>query len=120
MEDKAKQIFDEAVEKQGKLAKKLVLGILGGMGVFYAVLGLIFLCIDDATFNEIGMVFSIVGVFLAALGILLYFVIPTKGNYERYKTRVHKYGYMSTFEINAKLAELEERVAALEDEKKDL
>lgn len=119
MEDKAKQTFDETVEKQGKLAKKIVLGVLGGMGIFFAVMGIIFLNLNDDVFHEVGLVFAIMGAFLVALGVLLYFVVPTKGDYEKYKARVQKYGYMNTFEINAKIAELEERIAELEKEKND-
>ncbi len=116
MENKAKEKFEETQEKQAKLAKKIMLGIFGGMGILFAVLGIVFLCLADEFFGarELGTAFLPFGLAMAALGTLLYFVIPTKYNYEKYKARTEKYGMINLFDVNFKVSELEGKVAELE------
>lgn len=112
IESREKEIFDETQEKQAKLAKKLLLGIFVGMGSIFTGLGIILITI----IKEMAIVFLVMGLFMAMLGIILYFAIPTKYNYEKYKMRAKKYGVMNMFELNAKIAELEARIEELEKE----
>jgi len=115
MEDKEKQIFDEMQEKQSALAKKLILGVLGGIGVLFAVIGIVFVSLGGG-FHEVGVVFSIVGTAMLVLGVILFLVIPTKYNYDKYKSYVKKSGGVNVYEMYAKIDELEERISALEKE----
>lgn len=117
MDNLEKQLFEETQEKQSKLAKKLVLGIFGGIGMVFALLGIIFIGIDNDAMQILSIVFLSVGVFMTALGLLLFFVIPTNYSYEKYKLRVNKYGMINIFEINAKIRELEDRIDQLEKDK---
>lgn len=114
-ENREKEIFDEMNAKQAGLAKKLLFGIFTGMGFVFVILGIVFFSV---IIKELGIIFLAMGVFLFVLGIILFFAIPTKYNYEKYKMRTKKYGVMNMFEINAKLAELEERIEELENDKK--
>ena len=115
MENREKEIFDETLEKQAKLVKKVLLGTLCGIGLVFAILGIVFSCVEEATLNEISIIYLIIGFVLILLGIILFFTIPTKYNYEKYKARVKKYGIMNMFELSAKIAELEERIKELEE-----
>ncbi|MDE7455033.1 MAG: hypothetical protein K2M64_04315 [Clostridia bacterium] len=114
IENREKEIFDEAQAKQAGLAKKLLLGIFAGMGFVFAVLGIVLIYV----IKELGITFLAMGLFMIALGIILFFAIPTKYNYEKYKMCTKKYGVVNIFEINAKIAELEARIEELEKDKK--
>lgn len=114
MENKEKEIFDKMQEKQARLAKKMLLGMLCGIGAVFMLLALIFLSVGEPFPREMIIVFLAVGAFLIVLGVILYFAIPTKYSYEKYKARTEKYGVMNVFELNAKLAELEARIEDLE------
>lgn len=109
-ESREKEIFDEMQEKQANLAKRILFGVFVGMGVLFAALGIVFWVI----IKELAIVFLAMGLFMVALGVILFFVIPTKYNYEKYKMRVQKYGLINTFEIHAKIVELEARIEELE------
>ena len=113
MENREKQIFDEMQEKQSKLAKKYLLFVFSGSGIVFSVLALVLFCLN--TVKELPIVFLSIGLFMIVLGIVLFFVIPTKFNYEKYKYRVRKYGYMNVYEMSAKITELEERIEKLEN-----
>ncbi|MDE7328826.1 MAG: hypothetical protein K2N57_03695 [Clostridia bacterium] len=55
---------------------------------------------------------------MIALGFVLYFVMPTKYSYDKYKSKVSKYGIMNIYEMNAKIVELEKRIETLENKDK--
>lgn len=114
MDDKEKQMFDEKQEKQAKLVKKYLLFVFGIMGLIFIIIS-IFLDIE-----ELNIIFLILGAVMILLGIILYLVIPTKYNYNKYKSRVDKFGYINIYEINAKIVSLEERVEELEQKLKDI
>ncbi len=114
MEDRAKEIFEEALKKQAKLAKKTILITFGIIGLLFIVLGIAFMCSADELSKELGITFLGSGGFMAVLGLILFFAIPTKYNYEKYKMRAKKYGAMNVYVLNAKIAELEARVEELE------
>lgn len=112
-EDRAKEIFEETQAKQARIAKKIILGVLSGMGFVFAILGTVFLAMDDL-YKEIGIVFLPMGLAFIALGIILFLAIPTKYSYDKYKVRVQKYGYLNNFAMAAKIDELEARIDELE------
>ncbi len=114
MADRGEEIFNEMQAKQSKLAKKILLGVLSGLGIVFVILGIVFFCLSGSINRELAIAFLVYGLFMLALGIILYFAIPTKYNYQKYKARVEKYGIMNMFDINAKIAELEERIEELE------
>ena len=113
MENREQQIFDETQEKQAKFLKKYFLFFLCGIGIAFTLAAIVLFCLDIA--KEIPIVFLSIGLFMIVLGIILYFVIPTKYNYDKFKTRVQKLGGINVYEMSAKIAELEERIATLEN-----
>lgn len=114
MEDRAKEIFEETQKKQAKLAKKVILITFGIIGLVFIALGIAFMCTADEISYDVGITFLGSGGFMAVLGIILFFAIPTKYDYEKYKMRAEKYGAMNIYVLNAKIAELEARVEDLE------
>lgn len=118
VENRSKEIFEEAQARQAKYAKKAILGVLCGVGVILGILGGVFIILGDI-FGGIGVVYLPVGLALVALGIILYFAIPTKYSYERYRARAQKYGVINIYSLNAKIAELEARIEELEKKNKD-
>ena len=113
MEERGKEIFEELQEKQARLAKKILLATFCAIGFVFAILGIVFIDLNEV-FKLIALVFLPMGIGFIALGIILYFVIPTKYDYDKYKARVEKYGMMNAFDMNAKVAELEARIEELE------
>ncbi|MDE7215801.1 MAG: hypothetical protein K2O08_03235 [Clostridia bacterium] len=116
MEKNEKQIFDEHQEKQSKLLKKYFLCLFCGIGMAFTIVAIILFCIDIE--KEMPIVFISVGLFMLALGIVLYFAVPTKYSYDKYKSRLNKYGLMNIYELNAKIIELEKRIETLENRDK--
>ncbi len=114
LENREKEIFDEVQKKASKLVKKVLLLIFSMIGFLFAFLGIFILLSQDGIYREAGIAFLPMGLVFIALGILLYFVIPTKYNYAKYKTRVQKYGYIDIYSLTAKVCELEARVEELE------
>ncbi len=113
--DLEKQIFNEKWEKQSKLAKKVLLITFMTIGLIFLILGLVLLISINE--KEIGIVYLILGPVFMVIAVITYFAIPNKYNYDKYKKRVDKYGYMNMFEMNAKIIELEERINELENKK---
>lgn len=113
VENRSKEIFEEAQAKQARYVKRILLGTLCGIGFVFAVLGTVFIAVGDL-YGEMGIVYLSMGLVFIVLGVILYFVIPTKYNYEKYSARAKKYGVMNIYAINAKVAELEARIEELE------
>lgn len=116
MKNREKQIFDETQAKQAKFLKKYILFFLCGIGIAFTLAAILFFCLDIE--KEIPIVFLSIGLVLIVLGIVLYFAIPTKYNYDKFKSRVQKIGGINVYEMNAKIVELEERIATLENKDK--
>lgn len=108
-----KQIFEETQAKQAKLVKKMLLGTFCGSGAAFVIVAVVLFILGAA--REMPVVFLVMGLFFAALGVVLYFVIPVKYDYDKYKARVDKYGIMNVYEMNAKIIALEKRIEALEE-----
>lgn len=116
MKNKERQIFNKTQEKQARFAKKYLLCTFCGIGTAFTVAAIVLFCIDIA--KELPIIFVSIGIVMILLGIVLYFAIPTKYNYDKYKSRVEKYGLMNIYEISAKINELEERIETLENKDK--
>lgn len=120
-EEEEKKTYDQFYEKQSKISRIIFLSTFGGLGGIFVLLGVlmfVFSIVDEDGFNP-GIVFLPMGAFFVLLGIVLYLVIPKKGNYERYKKRVNRYGY-DAFNLMASCKILEVKVKRLEEENKSL
>lgn len=116
MENCEKQIFDEKQERQAKFIKKYMLFVFGLCGTVFTVAAVIMFCLDIML--ELPIIFLSLGLFLIILGIVLYFAVPVKYNYDKYKARIKKYGLINIYEINAKINDLEQRIEELENRDK--
>lgn len=117
IDDRAKELFEETQKKQSRLAKKIILVTFAVMGLLIAVMGI--LCLVSEGDKQAGIVFLTVGLVCIAVGIVLYFVLPKKYDYGKYKDRVQKYGYMDFYAMSSKIAELEARIEELENKDRD-
>ena len=115
VEERAKQKFMEAYQKQLKLSRILLTSIFGGMGFLFLILGAIMLISEQD--SESSIVFmSIGGMFLgfAVLSfIILLFAKPEKA-YERMKRLQNKYGIMNLYTLSSTTVVQEERINELE------
>lgn len=119
-----KELFAEIVEKQMRMAKKIMLIVFGSIGILFLILALA-LWIADVRDAQTGVmpsvIFAPMGAIFLILGGVLYKVLPVKMNYEKYEKRCEKYGAMNYYDMAAELMlqreqirELEEKVATLE------
>lgn len=119
-----KELFAEIVEKQMRMAKKIMLIVFGSIGILFLILALV-LWIADVRDAQTGVmpsvIFAPMGAIFLILGGVLYKVLPVKMNYEKYEKRCEKYGAMNYYDMSAELMlqreqirELEEKVATLE------
>ena len=119
-----KELFAEIVEKQMRMAKKIMLIVFGSIGILFLILALA-LWIADVRDAQTGVmpsvIFAPMGAIFLILGVVLYKVLPVKMNYEKYEKRCEKYGAMNYYDMAAELMlqreqlrELEEKVATLE------
>lgn len=115
-EDKESELFEKKYEQQMKLIKKVWLAAFGISGGMFLIIGiLLYALYMSADGFNIGFVFIPLGLFLLLLGIILYAVVPTKGNYERYKKNLSRYDYMEPMSLSIKSQLLESRIAYLEN-----
>ena len=127
-EQKEKELYEEASKKQASIARKVICGVFCGLGGTYLLIGIAALIIsEDLETNIFGFVFGGIGLLFLLLGILLFFVLPKKGNYERYKKNINRFGYMNSYNASTKLEmlehenkELKERIEYLEKKMKEL
>ncbi len=122
IEAKVRESFEKASSKSIKLAKQVLLGVLGVFGAFLLISGIIFTALKlvDETGFSFGIVFIAVGSFLLILGLILYFCLPKKLNYDIYKKRYEKFGTYNVYYLSAKLIEEEERIKYLEEKIEEL
>ena len=126
--EKDREIYEQVYKKQAKQSKKAILAVFGILGIVFAVLGallLIFNVVDEDGFQT-GIMFLPLGIIWIAVAFIVFFAMPEKGNYEKYKNHVKKYGYGNTYETYAtiemlvlKNEELEKRVSELEEKLKN-
>lgn len=110
--------YQEIYQKQSKLSRIVLLATFIPMGLLFAILGIAFLI--GGTEKEGALVSLIMGLVLCVFGVVFYFVLPKKGNYQRYKEIVKKRGGLNLFDLTITVGILEERVNQLELENKSL
>lgn len=124
-----REIYEQVYEKQAKHSKKVILAVFGIIGIIFAILGVLFIAfnvVDEDGFQA-GFFFLPFGIIWIAIALIVFFAMPEKGNYEKYRKHVKKYGYGNSYEMYAtiemlvlKNEELEKRVSELEEKlKKD-
>ena len=113
-----KELFEEVAKKQLRAAKKILLIVFGCIGVLFLILALA-LWIADVRDAETGVmpsvIFAPIGAIFILLGVILYFALPVKMNYEKYERRFEKYGAMSYYDMAAELMLQREQIRALEE-----
>lgn len=112
--------YQELYQKQARIAKIVMIATFGSMGLFFAIVGIILCFVEDAREEYLNFIFLGMGIFFILLGFLLFAVIPTKGNYERYKRSIQRFGGLNTYNMHFRIGLLEERVKRLEEENQEL
>lgn len=112
MENKEKELFEDSIAKQMKITKKILLITYSTLGLIFIILGLV---VGLTVQREI-LVLTAVGALCLLIGILLFFLLPDNYNYEKYKKRITKYGYVSNYELAAKVLILEQKIDKLEEQ----
>ncbi|MGM9970619.1 MAG: hypothetical protein ACI35S_09530 [Anaeroplasma sp.] len=114
--DLDERIYNEKYEQQVKYSKKVFFILF----IVFFILSLIFLFLGLLlTIYEIAycsIIYVVVGIIFLIIG----FVLPKKGNYEKFKKRIKKYGYLNIYQLNAKVAILDEKNNILESKLKEL
>ncbi len=109
------QIFNKQQGKQMKFARKLLLGMFGGLGAVFFVLGILFLICQYYALFDIGIVYIILGLALVLIGLLMFWIFKHIGlNYQNYKKRTEKFGGVNLYQMQAKIIELADKVSKLE------
>lgn len=121
--DLEKKIFEEKYKQQNLRAKKICTIVFGIIGVLFTILGLIlylvFMQVEEILAYSLG--FSLLGTgIMFLIFVLIFRLIPDNVNYERYKKRVNKGGYLNIYEMNARMAVLEEKNRILESKINEL
>ncbi|MDE6047412.1 MAG: Got1/Sft2-like family vesicle transport protein [Anaeroplasmataceae bacterium] len=114
------QKYQELYQKQTKISRVALLAVFLPMGLIFVVSGIGFLLGSSEEDLETAFVFLGCGVFFVVLGLVLYFAIPKKGNYQRYKSNVEKRGGLNLFDLSIRVGFLDERVKKLELENQEL
>ncbi|MDE5546111.1 MAG: hypothetical protein K2M84_06490 [Anaeroplasmataceae bacterium] len=112
--------YQELYQKQSKISRIALLGVFLPIGFIFVILGISFLLGVSETEAETSYVFLGCGIFFILLGILCYFIIPKKGNYQRYKRIMNKRGGLNLFDLSIRVGLLDERVKKLELENQEL
>lgn len=113
--DLEKKIFEEKYQKQMKYAKKTFFWI----GLSFLILGvaaIVILLFVAEYIAFVGFPFAAIGLIFLILGIAL----PEKINYEKFKKRIDKGGYVNIYDLNARISVLEEKNKILESKIKNL
>lgn len=105
-----KEVFKDKTKRQGIIVKKVLFLTFTLIGLAFVIIGVL---IGSNYQNDMYML-CYMGCFFIFLGIILYFLVPTEYNYEKYNTRVERYGGYNVYELIAKVKNLEEKNAELE------
>ncbi|MCM1131388.1 MAG: hypothetical protein NC310_04360 [Roseburia sp.] len=109
--------YQELYQKQMRISRRALLALFLPIGLVFLIFGIVFLSVREF---EGGFTLLGVGFFLSLLGVILYFVLPKKGNYERYKKITKNRGGINLFDISISVGILEVRVKNLELENQAL
>ena len=120
--DRERELYEAAYKKQARYAKKVVLAIFLTIGIIFTVVGALLLILDvrDEDNFAVGTVFLPLGIFWTAFGVVYFFAVPEKYDYEKFKRRIEKYGYRNYYEMSAVLEMLTQKNAELEARVKEL
>lgn len=108
--DKVKNVFFKSYSKRTKIAKRTIISVFSIVGFVLVVLGII---LGKTIEQELYILCAVGGVYLV-LGIILFFAIPNKIDYEKIKKRVNKYGYDNFYVLSAKIEEFSAKIGELE------
>lgn len=108
--------YQELYAKQSKIARITLLSCFGGIGLVFLILGVSFIPVEGLKGSGIDIVFIVMGALFILLGILFFFVLPSKGNYERYKRNLNRMGGMNYFSILVSVKTIEEQLNQLKQE----
>lgn len=115
LEISEKKLFEDNYKKQMKITKT-IFKILGFTFLSLGAIVLIILMILALEFSFIAIPFIFIGLIFVMFG----FLFPNIYNYEKYKNRLNKYGCLNMYELNIKVAMLEEKNNRLEARVKQL
>lgn len=125
LERRTRKNFNEKMDRQMRLSRRLMLLIYGIIGLVFLIMGAVFLIVgikDEESGMNPGMIFAPMGGFFVLLGVILYAVMPKKFDAEKAKRRaaggrVNYYDsvWMMTMQ-QTELEMLKERVDELEDD----
>lgn len=82
--------YQEAYQKQAKISRIILLATFLPSGLVFIIVGISFLL--SSIEKEASIAFLGIGTFFCLFGIVLYFVMPKKGNYQKYKAVIKKRG----------------------------
>ena len=111
--------YQEIYQKQSKATRIALLSVCLPMGLIFIILGICFVATSGAEEAE-WIVFLSCGLLFSALGLICFFAIPKKGNYQKYKTMVKRRGGLNLFDLSISVGLLEERIESLEQENQSL
>lgn len=117
-EEKERELFENAYKKQSKTNSKIFLITFGILGFIFLIMGIILLAlgvVDEEGFNP-GFVFAPMGGVFIIIGIIaaLTSTKTTNVNYDKFKKRTEKYGYINVYDLTIKVEMLEQKVEELE------
>ena len=112
--------YQELYQKQARISRIALLLVFLPMGLIFVIIGIVFLLASSESDAEAVGVFLGCGVTFLLLGVIFYFVIPKKGNYQRYKALVAKRGGLNIFDLSIRVSLFEERIKYLESENQSL
>lgn len=117
-EEKERELFENVYKKQSKTNSKILLITFGILGFIFLIMGIILLAlgvVDEEGFNP-GFVFAPMGGVFIIIGIIaaLTSTKTTNVNYDKFKKRTEKYGYINVYDLTIKVEMLEKKVEELE------
>lgn len=109
--------FQDVYAKQARISKIALLAACLPIGIIFTLIGGIGAGLLTNSDDLIAMyIFLGMGIFFIGMAVLFYFVMPSKGNYQKYKERLQKRGVINLFDISVKVNCLEEKTKELEEE----
>ena len=111
-EQQEKEIYEKCYETIVKSSNKMGLIVLSIIGSFIIILALILFFVEGEIMASIFLIGM--GVFYIILGFLISLTSKIKPNYEKFKKRLNK-SVKSTFDLNIRVAMLEEKNKLLEE-----
>ena len=124
-----KKVFDQVMQKQLRLFRRVFCLVFGGLCAVFFVLGVVLLLlgVTDVDGFRPGVVFVWLGVVFGAVCLLCHFFLPKRASFEKYQARTQKYGVQSSYDVAVTLQilhhtikQLEQRIDVLEEQIKQM